>query len=72
MSRCLRYDYVGADIDYGVKDHPITNMKNMGYKILQCEPFPIGDCYFFKVEKVIKPLAPYLSIMKKDWFSKEV
>lgn len=71
MSACVRYDMIGAAIEYHIKDHPQTNMKKMGYKVTNCEPITIADCWIFEVEELIKPLAPYLHVIKSDYFSKE-
>lgn len=70
MSVCVRYDLIGAGLKYGVKEHPQIDMKNMGYKVTNCEPIPIADCWVFEVEELIKPLAPYLHVIKNDYFSK--
>lgn len=54
-------------VDCGVRDHPIQNMKAIGYNIIACVPQAIGDCWWFTVEDFIYPLPKYLSKMSYDF-----
>lgn len=61
-----RYDMIGAYYD-GVKEHPQVQMKNLGYKVIESEPVPIGDCWWFRVENSIKNTPSYLHLMRDDF-----
>lgn len=68
----LRYDVIGADIDYGVKLHPQNDMMRLGYNVIKSEPVPIGDCWWFRVENDIENRPGYLHDLKDDFlFSDE-
>jgi hypothetical protein len=66
-----RYDVIGAYFD-GVKEHPQTQMKKLGYEIIKSEPVLIADCWWFRVSNKIKNTPIYLSKMGNDFkFSDE-
>lgn len=56
-----RYDIIGAELNCGVKDHPQKVMKDLGFKVVKCEPVPIADCWLFKVENEIDEVPSYLT-----------
>ena len=62
----LCYDMITA-YSLGIQDHPIQQMKNLGYKIIAGVPQTIGDCWWFTVQDVIYPLPKYLSKMQYDF-----
>lgn len=67
-----RYDIIGASLDYGVKEHPQIQMKNLGYKVIKSEPVPIADCWWFRVDNEINKVPGYLYLMSNDFkFSDE-
>lgn len=66
-----RYSLITADMD-GIKDHPQTQMKKLGAKVIKSEPVSIADCWWFRTENEINPLPKYLYEMKDDFkFSDE-
>lgn len=59
--RCqLFYDFITADFDCGVSEHPIEQMKLLGYEIIDYDPAPTADGWVFTVDKFIEPLPKYL------------
>lgn len=59
--RCqLWYCILTADMECGIRKHPIEQMEQLGYKILDAVPQSIGDGWEFTVDKFIEPLPPYL------------
>lgn len=62
----LRYCLITASIN-GVNEHPQTQMKNLGYKVLGGVPQSIADCWWFTVEEFIEPLPPYLTKMENGY-----
>lgn len=54
-----RYDYLSAN-ECGITEHAITQMENLGCKIVAAEPVPIADCWMISVEKELESLPPYL------------
>lgn len=61
MYEHYRYDVIGADLDYGVNGHPQKVMKELGYNIVRSMPFPIADCWIFRVSNHVDPIEPYLT-----------
>lgn len=57
----IRYDLRTAN-DNGVTVHPQKQMKLLGYNVMAFEGFPIADCVFMGVDKIIEPLPPYLEL----------
>ena len=55
-----RYDLIGADLDYGVKEHPQKQMKKIGFNVVKSEPIPIADCWIFEVDNDIENIPGYL------------
>ena len=53
-------------IDYDEITHPVSKMKELGYKILDAIPQTVGDQWWFEVEEVIYPLPKYLTVMKEE------
>ncbi|WP_395049420.1 hypothetical protein [Flavobacterium sp.] len=49
----------------GATDHPMKVMRELGYKIIDYEGIPIGDCAIIEVEKLIEPLEKYLTEIKE-------
>lgn len=67
-----RYDIIGAYLDYHIQERPQEQMKNLGLKVIKSEPFPIGDCWWFRTENELSNLPGYLSKMPDDFkFSDE-
>ena len=62
-----RYDIIGADLDAGIKEHPQSQMKNLGFKLIKSEPVPIADCWWFRVENEIENIPSYLTLMPDDF-----
>lgn len=50
-----------ADLEYGVKEHPQIQMKNLGFKLINSVPQSIADCWWFTVEDYDFKTPPYLS-----------
>lgn len=47
-------------------------MKKLGFKVIKSEPFPIGDCWWFRTKNELSDLPGYLSKMSDDFkFSDE-
>lgn len=53
--------------DCGVTEHPLTQMRELGYKIIASVPQSIYDSWWFTVEEFIEPLPPYLTKMSYDF-----
>lgn len=62
-----RYDVIGACLEARVKEHPLDNMKNLGYKVIKAEPVMIMDCWWFRVENEIDDIPSYLYPMRDDF-----
>lgn len=62
-----RYDVICADVDYHIKDHPVTQMCKLGFNIVKGEPVPIGDCWWFRVNNDINIIPEYLTILPDDF-----
>lgn len=62
LKYCLRTAY-----NEGINEHPQIVMKNLGYKLIGSVPQTMGDCWWFTVEKIIKPLPPYLRKTNYDF-----
>lgn len=63
---------IGAEIDYGVSKHPQVQMRKLGFHVIKSEPFPIGDCWWFRVDNDIENFPEYLYEMRDDFkFSDE-
>ena len=62
-----RYSMMTANLDCGVKSHPLKVMANLGYKWTKCEPFPIADCWIFRFDEEIKNPPPYLIRIADDF-----
>ena len=43
------YDMIGAYYA-GVNKHPKQDMIDLGFHIVKCQGFPIGDCWYFRVD----------------------
>ena len=72
MIRNLRYDLIDADMT-GVHDHPQKVMKESGFTVIQSEPVPIADCWWFRVKDGPEDLPSYLTEMGSDFkFSGEI
>lgn len=56
----LLYDVIGACVLCNVHEHPQTQMKNLGYKVIGSVPQSFSDSWWFTVEEFIEPLEPYL------------
>lgn len=54
------YDCQGAYYA-GIEDEPLTDMKKMGYNIINTKVNLMLNTVSFEVEKIIEPLPPYLS-----------
>lgn len=68
----LRYDVISADLDYGVKMHPQTDMLRLGYNLIKSEPVMIADCWWFRVSNQISNPPPYIDELPDDFkFSDE-
>ena len=63
----LKYNIMTAVLDCGINDHPQTQMKKLGYKVLGSVPQSIADCWWFTVEDYIEPLPPYLTKMNYNY-----
>lgn len=61
-----RYDLIGASL-LGVEEHPQTQMRKLGYKIIKSEPFTISDCWVFRVSNEIKDIPTYLTLVRSDF-----
>jgi len=61
MIKNYRYCLITADLDCGVKEHPQTQMKNLGFHVIKSEPVPIADCWWFRVDNEIYNIPPYLT-----------
>lgn len=62
-----RYDLIGADLDFGVNEHPQIQMKKLGFNIVKSEPIPIGDCWIFGVDNDIEDVPKYLYRISDDY-----
>lgn len=63
---------MGAEIDYGISEHPQAQMRKLGFHVIKSEPFPIGDCWWFRVDNDIENVPEYLHEMRGDFkFSDE-
>lgn len=49
----------------GATKHPMIVMRELGYKIIEYEGVPIGDCAIIQVEELIEPLEKYLTEIKE-------
>ncbi len=56
-----RYCLITADWDCGVREHPQKQMSNLGFHVIDSEPFPIGDCWIFRVDNDIPEVPKYLT-----------
>ena len=63
-----RYDIIGADLDYGIKEHPQKQMEKLGFKVVKAEPVPIADCWIFGVENDIEDVPKYLRRISDIYF----
>lgn len=43
------YDMIGAYYS-GVNKHPQQDMLDLGFNIVKCQCFPVGDCWYFRVD----------------------
>ncbi len=59
----LRYDIIGADLDYGVRQHPQLQMKDLGLSVVKSEPCTIADCWFFRITNDSGKLPGYLTVL---------
>ena len=50
MVKNLHYDLISADLDYDVHEHPQQVVRELGLHVVKAEPFPIGDCWIFRVD----------------------
>lgn len=62
-----RYCLVTADLDFSIKNHPQEQMKKLGFNVIQSEPVPIADCWWFRTENSIKPLPDYITEMSDNF-----
>lgn len=65
--KSYRYDLIGADLNFGVKEHPQIQMKKLGFNVVKAEPVPIADCWIFIVENDIKNVPEYLKDISNCW-----
>lgn len=73
MIKNYRYDLIGAVLDYHINAHPQEQMKKLGFHVVKCEPFPIGDCWWFRVGNIVSDVPGYLHEMKDTFkFSDEL
>jgi hypothetical protein len=73
----VRYDMIGADLNYGVCQHPQKQMmelvKDLNFKVIGAEPVSIADCWMFWLESENKnlELPGYIKILDyisiEDW-----
>lgn len=67
-----KYDVIGADLDYGVKKHPISDIMNIGFNIIKAEPCMLADCWWFRSDTDVKEIPPYIIKLSDDFkFSDE-
>lgn len=59
----LRYDLIGAAINFGINKHPQLQMDELGYQVIGGVPQTLGDCWWFTVKEIIYPLPGYLTEM---------
>lgn len=59
----LRYDVIGADLDYGIRVHPQLQMWELGLEVVKSEPCPIADCWFFRISNSAENLPGYLTVL---------
>lgn len=75
MGKCFRYSLLDAEITYGVKKHAQTDMRELGFVLLNSEPVSISDCWIFEVddtdENYPKEIPPYLNEIRSDYFTRE-
>ena len=62
----LVYDMWTA-YDCGIKEHPQTVMKNLGYEVIGSVPQSIADCWWFTVKEFIEPLPKYLTKIEYNY-----
>ena len=43
--RAIRYDVIGASLYHDVKEHPQTQMRNLGINLIEAVPESIADCW---------------------------
>lgn len=64
-SKCqLWYDIDTAILNCGITEHPMKQMKLLGYTIIDAVPESIADGWRFTVDKFIEPLPKYLRKIK--------
>lgn len=63
----LRYDIRLAG-NLGIHEHPQKQMQKLGYKVIDCVPQSLYDCWWFTVESIIEPLPEYLTEISYDFY----
>ena len=56
----VRYDMISV-CHLGVKEHPQTHMRNLGYNFIKSIGEPMGDCWFFELDKRYDNLPSFLT-----------
>lgn len=59
MPKIVIYDGMAAYY-HGVCEHPQRQMKNLGYRVIECEADSMFDRWRFVVEDYIEPFPPYI------------
>lgn len=62
----LKYCMITANKS-GETRHPQIVMRNLGYELIQSVPQTMGDCWWFTVDKLIKPLPVFLEEIQYDF-----
>ncbi len=65
--RYFSYDVIGANFEYGVKEHPQKQMINLGFTLLYSVPEPIADCWIFKTSGGPSEVPGYLEELDKSY-----
>lgn len=67
MIKHYRYDIIGADLNYGVHEHPQKQMRKLGFHVIKSEPFSIADFWIFRVDNDIQEVPGYIDEVSKDF-----
>ena len=68
----FRYDVTSAGMFSDIHEHPQTQMRNLGFHWIKCEPVTVADCWWFRCDEYPKKLPEYIYKMKDDFkFSDE-
>ena len=66
------YDLIGADLNYGINEHPQRQMRKLGFHFIKSEPVSIADCWWFRVDEEPNIIPGYITRLGDDFkFSDE-